>query len=237
MAACSLGNNFEGQLPQTGNTFQICGQLQQAGRQPQFQVWRRHSLSDVRPASVLQRERARYALARAEPMIWAVLTTRPVGEQRWQSLPNFLLGLAEQLTAKDPRRMNWSAARRCTCMHRIAGSSRSNLTLNYGLRWEMNTPLNGHRKESADLPAGQMSTIYPARFAQTDPLYDPANGMTDCNSAGVTPVGLVFPGDKGVPNGLSEHVLQRRLRRAWASIGVRQRTTGAWKSSRADPTR
>src|SRR5208283_2379416 len=36
------------------------------------------------------------------------------------------------------------------------------------------------------------------------PLYNPAAGITDCNSAGVTPVGLVFPGDKGVPNGLTD---------------------------------
>src|SRR5262249_59944759 len=51
---------------------------------------------------------------------------------------------------------------------------------------------------------GQVSTIYPCTLPTTSPLYDPANGITDCDSAGVTPVGLVFPGDRGVPLSLTD---------------------------------
>src|SRR5262249_32355980 len=81
---------------------------------------------------------------------------------------------------------------------------RPNVTLNYGVRWELNTPLNdiGHKVQT--FRPGQVSTIYPCSLPTTSPLYDPANGITDCNTAGVTPVGLVFPGDKNVPLSLTD---------------------------------
>src|SRR5262249_41655368 len=47
-------------------------------------------------------------------------------------------------------------------------------------------------------------TVYPCTLPDSNPLFDPSNGITDCTSAGVTPVGLVVPGDKGVPGGLTK---------------------------------
>src|SRR5262249_52741506 len=80
---------------------------------------------------------------------------------------------------------------------------RPNLTLNYGLRWELNTPLADAGRKVQTFRPGQLSTVYPCTLPSSSPLFNSANGITDCNSAGVTPLGLVVPGDAGVPNGLS----------------------------------
>jgi hypothetical protein len=69
---------------------------------------------------------------------------------------------------------------------------RPNLTLNYGLRWELNTPLADISKHVQTFRPGQKSTIYPCM--------DTVN--TDCSS--MTPVGLLVPGDPGVPTGLTQ---------------------------------
>ncbi len=79
-----------------------------------------------------------------------------------------------------------------------------NLTLNYGVRWEMNTPITdiGHKVQT--FRPGQRSTIYPCALTVGSDLYNTFGpGEAGCDAAGVTPIGLVFPGDKGVPNGLT----------------------------------
>jgi len=76
------------------------------------------------------------------------------------------------------------------------------------LRWELNTPLNdiGHKVQT--FRPGEVSTIYPCQLNadsvatfQAAP-YNIAN--PDCTNTGVTPTGLVFPGDKGVPLSLTD---------------------------------
>src|SRR6184192_2983717 len=67
-----------------------------------------------------------------------------------------------------------------------------NVTLNYGLRWELNTPIADISKHVQTFRPGQVSKVYPCK--------DTAN--TDCSS--MTPVGLVVPGDPGVPNALTQ---------------------------------
>jgi hypothetical protein len=76
-----------------------------------------------------------------------------------------------------------------------------NVTLNYGLRWELNTPMADAGKKVQTFHPGQNSTIYPCAIGANDPLF--ATFGSDCNAAGVVPTGLVVPGDKGVPNGLT----------------------------------
>jgi Carboxypeptidase regulatory-like domain len=84
---------------------------------------------------------------------------------------------------------------------------RPNVTLNYGLRWELDTPLVdiGHRVQT--FRPGQQDTIFPCVLG---PNASPAVGApgTSCNPGGpaasVYPLGLVVPGDKGVPDGLTQ---------------------------------
>ena len=72
----------------------------------------------------------------------------------------------------------------------------------------MNTPLTDIGKKVQTFRPGETSTIYPCTLPTTNSLYV-AGSVTDCDTAGVTPVGLVFPGDKGVPERADQHLLQR----------------------------
>jgi hypothetical protein len=76
------------------------------------------------------------------------------------------------------------------------------VTLNYGLRWELNTPLADIGKKVQTYRPGQNSTIYPCQIGPNDPLF--AKYGSDCAAAGVVPTGLVVAGDKGVPVGLTQ---------------------------------
>ncbi len=46
-----------------------------------------------------------------------------------------------------------------------------NLTLNYGLRWEMNTPMTDIGQKVQTFRPGQVSTIYPCSLDPSNPLY------------------------------------------------------------------
>jgi hypothetical protein len=67
-----------------------------------------------------------------------------------------------------------------------------NLTLNYGLRWELDTPLTDISGHVQTFRPGQNSTVYPCDPAVT------TDYPADC------PTGLVVPGDKGVPAGMTQ---------------------------------
>ena len=54
------------------------------------------------------------------------------------------------------------------------------LTINYGVRWEVNPPFTEGRDRLNTFVPGQQSTVYPA-----------------------APLGVLFPGDKGVAKGLA----------------------------------
>jgi hypothetical protein len=81
------------------------------------------------------------------------------------------------------------------------------LTLNYGLRWEFDAPLTdiGHHVQT--FRPGQVTQIYPCQLAADNPLVQQFGGA-DCSQASagnsVFPLGLVFPGDKGIPAGMTQ---------------------------------
>jgi len=58
-----------------------------------------------------------------------------------------------------------------------------NVTLNYGLRWELTTPLADAGQKVQTFRPGQVSTVYPCQLSDKSPLF----GQGDCNSTGVTP--------------------------------------------------
>jgi hypothetical protein len=82
-----------------------------------------------------------------------------------------------------------------------------NLTLNYGLRWELDTPLVDIGQRVQTFRPGQQDTIFPCVLG---PNASSAIGSpgTSCDPGGpaasVYPLGLVVPGDKGVPPGLTQ---------------------------------
>jgi hypothetical protein len=63
----------------------------------------------------------------------------------------------------------------------------------------MNTPLTDVGQKVQRFNPGQVSTVFPCQLSPVSNLFGPGN---DCDNQGVTPAGLVVPGDKGVPGGL-----------------------------------
>jgi outer membrane receptor protein involved in Fe transport len=189
----SIGNNFEGQLPQTGNTFQVSDNFSK--------IIGNHSLKfgvDTRYQKFDQ-----FLFFNVN----GTISFDSGGENDLvpsdgNNYANYLLGLPSSYSQGSAQQEKV----RSKSLYLYAQDSwkiKPNLTLNYGLRWELNTPLNdiGHKVQT--FRPGQNSTIYPCVLPPTDPLFNQAAGITDCNSAGVTPTGLVFPGDAGVPLSLS----------------------------------
>jgi hypothetical protein len=85
----------------------------------------------------------------------------PVGFQQGQGFPDYGRNHYAGLYVQD----SWRA--------------RPNLTLNYGLRWEVDTPWSELHNEIQTLVPGEQSQVYPG-----------------------SPTGWVFPGDPGIPKGL-----------------------------------
>ena len=176
----NLGNNAEGELPQVGNSFQWSDNFTKVSGNHTFKF-----------GGDLRRQRFDQTLffnVSGEYFYFGGGTNDPGSSNLF---PNFLLGLPDQYGEGSPQTENV----RSTSTYVFAQDSwkiKPNLTLNYGLRWEFNTPIAdiGHR----------VQTFRPGQSTQLFPCLD--TGSNDCASQ--FPTGLVVPGDKGVPNGLTQ---------------------------------
>jgi len=190
----SIGNNFNGQLPQTGNTYQFSDNYSKIigahslkfGADIRYQMFNQLLYFDVN---------GDYSFLSS--------ASSPVGDDLGytNAYPNYLLGLGNSYFQGSAQH----ELVRSTSVYLYAQDSwkiKPNVTLNYGVRWEMNTPLTDIGQKVQTFRPGQVSTIYPCTLPTTSPLYV-AGSVTTCDQAGVTPVGLVFPGDKGVPEALT----------------------------------
>ncbi len=104
------------------------------------------------------------------------------------AFPNYFMGLSTSYLQGSPQH----ELVRSKSVYLFAQDSwkiKPNLTLNYGVRWELNTPMADAGQKVQAFRPGERSTIFP--------------GIAGNDAAGVTPLGIVFPGDKGVPNGLT----------------------------------
>ena len=174
----SMGNNWEGELPQAGNSFQYSdGLTKVAGnhtykfgvdfRKEQFNQWYYYNVNGE----------------------FSYYGGGPNDTQSATLYPNFLLGLPDTFGEGSPQ----NEEIRNTALYLYAQDSwkiHPNLTLNYGLRWELNTPLTDIAKHVETFRPGQSSTVYPC-----------GGPNTDCTSQDA--VGLVVPGDAGVPAGMT----------------------------------
>ncbi|MGC1614724.1 MAG: carboxypeptidase regulatory-like domain-containing protein [Candidatus Acidiferrum sp.] len=186
----SLGNNFEGQLPQVGNTFQLSNNYSK--------IIGNHSLKFGADVRYQKFDQTLYYNVNGS------VTFGPGGANDVggvDNYPDYFLGLPNSYSQGSAQ----AELVRSTSVYLFAQDSwkiKPNLTLNYGLRWELNTPLTdtGHKVQT--FRPGQNSTVYPCAITPDDPLF--ATYGSDCNAAGVQPTGLVFPGDKGVPMSLTD---------------------------------
>ena len=182
-----FGNNFEGQLPQTGNTFQFNDNYSK--------IIGKHSFKFGGDTRYQKFDQKVYFNVNGE-YIFGPGGNNDTGASDLYA--NYLLGLPTSYTQGSAN----TEFVRSTSVYLFAQDSwklKPNVTLNYGLRWEMNTPLTDVGQKVQRFNPGQNSTVYPCQLGPKSNLFGPGN---TCDNQGVTPTGLVVPGDKGVPGGL-----------------------------------
>jgi hypothetical protein len=219
----TIGNNFEGELPQVGNSFQWSDNYSK--------VIGKHSLKfggDVR--------RVRF-----DQMLFFEVNgfygfgfgaNSPGGAD---SFPDYFLGLPAFYAQGSAQGENV----RASAVYLFAQDSwkiKPSLTLNYGLRWELNTPIYDTHNRVQTFRPGQADTVFPCQIS--------ANGSTTTGYAAgsscapgtpqesVFPLGMVVPGDKGIPRGLTQtyyNAFAPRIGLAWspgAKDGALAKLTG-----------
>ncbi len=213
----SFGNNFEGELPQVGNTFQWSDNFSKVignhsikfGGDFRYQKFDQSLFFDVSGQQLI------FGGGPNDPCLG---TIDPVSQlcSAVNLFPNYLLGLTDQYgqgSAQD----ELVRSKSLYLFVQDSWKIKSNLTLNYGLRWELNTPLADAGQKVQTFRPGQVSAIYPCQLSPLSGLYNP--GVNDCTNTGVVPTGLVVPGDTGVPKGLTNTYYKSfapRLGFAWS---------------------
>ncbi len=190
----SFGNNFEGFLPQVGNSFQWSDGLTWVKGTHTFKFG-----VDVRRARF---DQFYYFDVNGE---FTFDNTGPnsIIPADGDNYAEFLLGLADGYTQGSGQREDV----RSTAVYPFVQDSwkiKPNLTLNYGLRWEFSPPptdISGHVET---FRPGQNSTVYPCGIT-TSASYWQGLGVANptCANTGSEPTGLVVPGDPGVPAGMT----------------------------------
>ena len=194
-----IGNNFEGELPQTGNTYQFSDNYSKVmgthslkfGGDFRDQKFNQFLYYDINGDFTFQNGGSANSLSPSSSSADAypdyflgVPTTYSQGAAQAEDLTNYGL----YLFAQD----SWKI--------------KPNLTLNYGFRWELNTPYVDSGNRLQTFRPGQDTTQYPcwlsASSAATLGTTPGDCGPTSANYA-YFPTGLVFPGDQGVPQGLT----------------------------------
>ncbi len=191
-----LGNNYNGYFPQVGNSFQWSDSL----------TWVKgnHTLKfgiDVRRARFDQT----YYFDVNGDFTFNGSGPNAIIAADGDNYAEFLLGLADTYVQGSAQREDV----RGTSVYPFAEDSwkiKPNITLNYGLRWELDTPptdISGHVET---FRPGENSTLYPCQLSPTSIQYFQTQwhvANPNCANTGVTPTGLVVPGDPGVPPGMT----------------------------------
>jgi hypothetical protein len=185
----SFGNNFEGELPQVGNAFQWSDSFSK--------VVGKHSIKFGGDIRYQKFDQTLYFDINGQYLYFGGGPNDPGGSDLF---PNYLLGIVDQYGQGSAQQEKV----RSKSVYLFAQDSwkiRSNVTLNYGLRWELNTPLADAGQKVQTFRPGQVSTVYPCQLSSLSPLFGPGN---TCENQGVVPTGLVVPGDTGIPKGLTK---------------------------------
>ncbi len=196
----TIGNNFEGELPQKGNTYQFGDSLTKiiGTHTTKFGV-------DFRNQRFLQ---TLYFDVNGDYSYFGGGLNDPIaldslGNQNLT--PNYLLGLPDSYLQGSAQTEDI----RGNSLYLFAQDSwkiKQNLTLNYGLRWEFNQPIYDAGKRYQTFRPGQPTTTYPCQLSAASQAtlgYPDTNCNPGGSAAAVFPLGLVVPGDKGVPKGLT----------------------------------
>ncbi|MCU1314921.1 MAG: Oar protein, partial [Candidatus Acidoferrum typicum] len=225
----TIGNDFEGELPQKGNTYQLSESL----------------------TKVMGKHTTKFGVDLRNQRFFQTLFFDPNGDYSYfggglndpialdvngnQNLfPNYLLGLPDSYLQGSAQ----SEDVRGNSIYLFAQDSWKigrKLTLNYGLRWEYNQPLYDAGLRYQTFRPGQATTTYPCQLtaaSQANLGYPDTNCNPGGSAAAVFPLGLVVPGDKGVPKGLTDSYYKSfapRIGLAWDPKGDGKTTVrGGW---------
>jgi hypothetical protein len=184
----SIGNDFEGELPQTGNTYQFSDNF--------TKVKGNHTMKfgvDLRNQRFFQtlffspQGDYTYSGGGLNDFAAVRVNSNPNLNGTTNLFPNYLMGLPDT----DLMGSTNSEDVRGNAFYLFAQDSwkvKPNLTVNYGLRWEYNQPFYDAGGRYQTFRPGQTSSVY----------------NCSVTPAGDCPVGLVVPGDPGVPKGLTK---------------------------------
>ncbi len=201
----NIGNNFEGELPQIGNTFQWSDNFSKTigkhdlkfGGDTRYQKFDQTLYFDIS---------GQYFYFGGGPNDPSLQVTDPSTGTTSQNLfPNYFLGLPDEYGQGSAQQERV----RTKALYLYAQDSykiRSNVTLNYGLRWELTTPQADAGQKVQTFRPGQATTIYPCQLSAANQAtlgYPDANCNPGGSAQAIFPLGLVVPGDAGVPKGLS----------------------------------
>jgi hypothetical protein len=185
----ATGNGWEGELPQVGNSFQWSDNL----------TWVKGNHT-MKLGADARRSRFDQTLYYNVSGQFTFNGTTSNSVQYGDNYPSYLLGLADSYVQGSAQRENV----RSTGVYLFAQDSwkiRPSLTLNYGLRWELDTPLTDVLRHVQTYRPGQNSKAYPCYLTAGEQA---SFGVSTCAEAGVLPTGLVVPGDPGVPPGMTQ---------------------------------
>jgi hypothetical protein len=211
----AIGNGWEGELPQVGNSFMWTDSM----------TWVKGSHT-IKFGGDVRRSRFDQTLYFNVSGDYTFNSTTENSVLYNDNYPGYLLGLDDSYTQGSAQRENI----RNTGVYLFAQDSwkiKPSLTLNYGLRWELDTPLADALHHVQTFRPGQNSTVYPCMLTAAEQ----ANfGASTCAQAGVQPTGLVVPGDSGVPAGLTQTYYKAFAPRIGLAYSPNPKTTirGGW---------
>ncbi|MFI5103142.1 MAG: hypothetical protein ACHP9V_07220, partial [Terriglobales bacterium] len=185
----AIGNGWEGELPQVGNSFMWTDNL----------TWVKGNHT-VKFGADVRRSRFDQTLYYNVSGQFTFNSSTSDSVLYDNNYPGYLLGLADSYVQGSAQRENV----RSTGVYLFAQDSwkiKPSLTLNYGLRWELDTPLTDILRHVQTYRPGQNSKAYPCYLTADEQA---SFGVTTCAEAGVLPTGLVVPGDPGVPPGMTQ---------------------------------
>jgi hypothetical protein len=189
----AIGNGWEGELPQVGNSFMWADNL----------TWIKgsHTLkfgADVR--------RSRFDQTLYYNVSGQFTFNGTTANSVSDNYAEYLLGIPDSYVQGSAQRENV----RSTGVYLFAQDSwklTPTVTLNYGLRWELDTPLTDVLHHVQTFRPGQNTSVYPCQLSAASISYFQSNygiASPDCTNTGTMPTGLVVPGDKGVPAGMTQ---------------------------------
>ena len=181
----NIGNNFEGEIPQIGNSFQFSDSLSwtKGNHSAKFGGDLRYQRFDQTLYYNVNGFYSYFGGGNNDPNLQVPQGDNTTVEDLF---PAYLLGLPDTFGQGSAQVEN-VRSKIFSLFAQDSWKIRPNLTLNYGLRWELFTPLTDVSGHVQSFRPGQTSKTYPC--TNTPDMY--------------CPVGLLVPGDPGVPAGLT----------------------------------